>query len=217
MILLERTSIELELTHRLPTDPWGSKVGGTPYLVGPGDRPLDRFGKPLAFIAQLNFSDLPNLLGFPGQGLLQFFITTGLDDDCVVRYHPNVPSDWTPSRHESTERPSAPSRAHRPGFTPLVYPDSEFGLIGKLVSQRPDDGEYPGIRGHRVGGYPNFNQDGNLPDGHVLLFQLDSDPHEPESDWRVIWGDLGTGRFSIAAEDLLNCDFSTVHYEWDCC
>ncbi|MBW0018452.1 MAG: DUF1963 domain-containing protein [Mycobacterium sp.] len=215
-MLLERTSIELELTHRLPSDPWGSKVGGTPYLVQPQDHPLDRFGKPLAFIAQLNFSELPNLLGFPGQGLLQFFITAGLDDDCVVIYHPTVTTNWTPKR-ATPGRSSPPALRRRPGFSPLVYPDSEFGLVGRLMSRRPQEGEHEGIRGHRVGGYPNFNQDGSLPDGHVLLFQLDSDPHEPESDWRIIWGDLGTGRFSIAPDELLACDFSAVHYEWDCC
>ena len=219
-MLLERTSIELEMTHRMPADPWGSKVGGRPYLVQPDDHPVDRFGNPLAFIAQLNFAELPNLLGFPGQGLLQFFITTGLDDDCVVVYHPTVVTDWTCER-SAVGRPIASPHRRRQGFTPLVHPDSEFGLVGRLMSQRPRRGEYggdgQGIRGHRVGGYPNFNQNGSLPADHVLLFQLDSDPHEPHADWRVIWGDLGTGRFSIATEDLLRCDFSAVHYEWDCC
>lgn len=221
---IDKSSVELVLTDQPPPVPWASKVGGTPYLVQPQDHPLDDHGNPLAFIAQLNFAYLPNLLGYPESGLLQFFISTmPAVSACAVLYHPTVAEDWAREPGDLPPwRPPPPhtSRFRSPWpvaeFTPLVDPAAEFGLTGRIASQRPaTDAVFGGIRGHRIGGYPNFNQARSIPEGHVLLFQLDSDPPEPLSRWRILWGDLGTGRFTISPDDLLRCDFGNVHYEWD--
>lgn len=206
--MAERACIELTLVDGPPAQPWESKVGGLPYLVAAADHPLDESGDPLVFIAQLNFGELPELLGFPTQGLLQFFISGTAEFECAVIYHSAVPTDWV----RAPGQPPAPQQ----DFTPLENPDAEFGLVGKLVNQ-PDpayEEDDEDLGGHRVGGYPYGNSDPELPDGHVLLFQLDSDAHDDE--WRIMWGDLGTGRFSIATEDLVQRDFSAVHYDWDC-
>lgn len=64
-----------------------SKVGGMPYLPEDFKYPLDEReeykGNPLAFLAQINFEQLPPLPGFPQYGMLQFFVGTdymyGLD------------------------------------------------------------------------------------------------------------------------------------------
>lgn len=62
---------------------------------------------------------------------------------------------------------------------------------------------------HQIGGYPNFTEDMDRPDGYVLLFQMDCDNG-------IMWGEnKGLAHFLIPREDLLNLDFSNVFYTWD--
>lgn len=66
-----------------------SKVGGIPYMPSDFKYPLDERPeegeKPLAFLAQINFAQMPPLKGFPSFGILQFFIGTdylyGMDSE----------------------------------------------------------------------------------------------------------------------------------------
>ncbi|MBD2068578.1 DUF1963 domain-containing protein [Leptolyngbya sp. FACHB-671] len=58
--------------------PWTSKYLGTPYLPKEAQYPYMTDGEPLAFLAQINFSEVPKLEGYPTSGILQFFIS---DDD----------------------------------------------------------------------------------------------------------------------------------------
>ncbi|MDN3639108.1 DUF1963 domain-containing protein [Simiduia curdlanivorans] len=92
-----------------------SKFGGKPYWPRESAFPLDKDAKPLNFIAQINFSELPTGLdGWPERGLLQFFIgnddlyglefldeTNTLDNylnskrNFAVIYHPEVDASVT--------------------------------------------------------------------------------------------------------------------------
>lgn len=54
--------------------PWNSKLGGLAYLPKGQAYPTGPDGVPLALLAQLNFSEMPALEGYPSQGILQFFI-----------------------------------------------------------------------------------------------------------------------------------------------
>lgn len=60
------------------TSVFDSKLGGVPYF--PKDMEYPRVlegalaGKPLRLLAQLNFSTLPHLEGFPQKGILQFLL-----------------------------------------------------------------------------------------------------------------------------------------------
>ena len=70
--------------------------------------------------------------------------------------------------------------------------------------------------GHKIGGYPYFTQvdprEENDPHTFLLL-QIDSDDIE---DKEIIWGDCGVANFFISTEDMANCKFDDVLYNWDC-
>ncbi len=65
------------------TTVFDSKMGGVPYFPKSMEYPVVREGnhkgRPLFFLAQLNFGTLPKILGFPTEGILQFF--TGCEGD----------------------------------------------------------------------------------------------------------------------------------------
>ncbi|GGK31550.1 hypothetical protein GCM10008955_26740 [Deinococcus malanensis] len=106
-----RPYVALKGSPPRPTmSPWTSKLGGVPYRPLGSAWPLASDGQPLAFLAQLNFAELPPLAGFPQQGIVQFFIRdddfyganfdgaldmTSLADDANYRvlYHPEVIPD----------------------------------------------------------------------------------------------------------------------------
>ena len=70
--------------------------------------------------------------------------------------------------------------------------------------------------GHKIGGYPYFIEydprEENDPHTFLLL-QIDSDDIE---DKEIIWGDCGVANFFISPEDMANCKFDDVLYNWDC-
>ncbi len=92
------------------TTVFDSKMGGVPYfpksMKYPVVREGEHKGKPLYFLAQLNFGTLPKIPGFPTEGILQFF--AGCEGDDVygmdfkdgqsqngfrVIYHENIVKD----------------------------------------------------------------------------------------------------------------------------
>ncbi|MDR2130465.1 MAG: DUF1963 domain-containing protein [Odoribacteraceae bacterium] len=130
----ERTAVETVKARpaREACAPWASKLGGIPYLPAGFPYPLERReGReeiPLRFLAQLNFSEMPALEGFPGQGILQFYIGNdeqyGMDHETLtaqkgfrVIYHAEV----------STAAP-VPALPAAPGEDPLV----RFPFDGEL-------------------------------------------------------------------------------------
>ena len=55
-------------------DLWQSKFDGLPYLPKKIDYPTNSKGEYLYLLAQINFSEVPNLKNFPEAGILQFYI-----------------------------------------------------------------------------------------------------------------------------------------------
>ena len=69
---------------------------------------------------------------------------------------------------------------------------------------------------HKVGGYPYFTQvdPREENDPHTLmLLQIDSDEVKGKE---ILWGDCGVANFFISPEDMANCKFDDVLYNWDC-
>ncbi len=65
-----------------------SKFGGLPYLPSNESLPLDKEGKPMRLLAQINCKDLAGLEEYPQEGMLQFYLTTNPRwDESVVKYY----------------------------------------------------------------------------------------------------------------------------------
>ncbi|MDY2735693.1 YwqG family protein [Intestinibacter sp.] len=56
-----------------------SKLGGIPYLPKNKELPVDKEGRQLKLLAQINLQDLQGMEELPSEGLLQFFV---LADEC---------------------------------------------------------------------------------------------------------------------------------------
>lgn len=69
---LSYIDIKVRKPHGLA--PWNSKLGGSAYLLKGQPYPVGPDGAPLVLLAQLNFSEMPALAGYPSRGILQFFI-----------------------------------------------------------------------------------------------------------------------------------------------
>lgn len=214
------------------TLPWESKCGGCPYLESVEDYPRDTEGKPMMFLAQINFDDMPHLDGYPESGLMQFFIGDddylGLDSGCKVIYLPEYTKDASkllaenPFEQDYLER--APYRREgRMKFTPNTMPiGTECAAFGDKFYKKVTDEEWDALydvcypQGCFVGGYPLFVQ--NSPEYYdsgefdVVLLQLDC-----EDECGIMFGDAGSCVFLISKDDLEKRCFDNVQYEWQCC
>lgn len=218
-------------------DLWESKFGGPPYLPRDCPYPLDMDGKPLFFLAQINFAETPRLAGFPERGLLAFYIYAdyvySLSDDNTrqekfrVLYFEEVVQeeaalttdfDFLPLfEYPPIERPLG--LRFRLDYAPVSKEDYRFEeLIGQLFYQInpgmtfPEQMAFFKMRRCKLGGYPGTTQDYPIDaetGKDVLLLQISCGDY-------ITWGDGGLANFFIAPEDLARGDCSRVLYNWNC-
>lgn len=226
-----RATNEIEFTLD-ETKPWESKLGGCPYLESLDDYPRGANGRPMIFMAQINFEEMPALEDFPTKGILQFYVEDsdmyGLDDKCRVIYLEDYIKDKDKLVKENPFSADYQDMEpfDRPGkmtFNQTQMPVSssveEFNNVFlDEVTEEENDALYDLCIGcgSRVGGYPYFVQ-GEPPcysddECNVLLLQLDLD-----DTCGIMFGDSGNCTFLIKEEDLISKDFSNVEYDWQCC
>ena len=188
MNLVLRPSTSLKL--------WQSKVGGEPYLPLEERYPRSHSGTPLTLLAQINFSEMPPLPGYPSEGILQFYIDgndemLGFDrehrtkqDGSRVLYFPTVHEDESKLRADTgkyqgrsdsfpLEGDSNYSIEFIPGKQYITYKDYRF--YDKMPLIRDEDelidlyiNDVSRDDGHRMGGYPNFAQGDPREDSREL-------------------------------------------------
>jgi uncharacterized protein YwqG len=113
-----------------------SKFGGYPWWPSNLDYPLDRKGKPLRLLAQINLSELPanNLL--PTDGPLQFFIADqgnlGLEYENKIRTLSDIidaPTEYRVFCHQDTTSPSVDTKSTFPITAKSTFPfTGEYSL-----------------------------------------------------------------------------------------
>lgn len=220
-------------------DLFDSRVGGRPFLPQSTPYPHTADGDPLLFLAQVNFSQMPRLEGFPASGLLSFFVGTddlyGLDPDEPDKQDGFRVLYFSKSQMEDAPRTDFGFLSHFEDLmSPLMDPFQSFKMVFHTAEEVLSlaDYRFPQLTGvdplseetedldldcdgtgHKVGGYASFTQEdprGELEgEPYELLLQLDLDTP-------LMWGDSGVGHFFIRPSDLARLDFSRVLYHWDC-
>lgn len=214
----------------------GNKFGHVPCLPQGYDYPKDDAGEYLFPLAQFNFAQMPALPGFPGEGLLQFYISMDNDLDHfdeeptapsikVLYFEPKemATSAWSPE-HLFTD-------ASRPIKTPqllsFTLQTDYMGIGDSLTNPHHFDAEafaahHPAEKaqllefihenlvrsGHKLGGYASFMSED--PRRHEPLLE----GYVPLLQIRVDkeHDDEGMHRFFIHPQQLAARDFSKVVY-----
>ncbi|MBL7774465.1 MAG: DUF1963 domain-containing protein [Saprospiraceae bacterium] len=227
-----------------PTTWWESKVGGLPYLPKGTPYPTAPDGRPLFFLAQLNFADMPRLEPFPEQGILQFYIYDddlyGMDfddgenpDTFRVLFFPN-PSEYAgelqadfPEFTDYDLLPHHPEKSHPLRFelTEELAPPTDYRFwqqFGAGFFQQFGEQEWE-VQNETV---RTLRSQGHKIGGYAYFTQ--DDPRRPDDPMLLLfqldsdelmdlmWGDMGVGHFFIREADLRNRNFRRVLYDWDC-
>ena len=218
-----------------------SQLGGHPWWPEGMAYPVDREGRPLMLLAQLNFADMPRLAPFPGAGLLQIFIGRGDlygctfcdengGDEFVCVFHPDTaapsaipvdPAFDPPNNYSPLDRPlEAIALTFSLSRMPVDPTDYRMGkLLPKIFNDENRlEAYHNGLQTPpiRLGGYPSFTQEDprsyNEP-GAIGDFNLLT----VDTTDGIMWGDSGVAQFFMHEDDLRRRDFSKVRYNWDCC
>lgn len=94
-------ALMLETAGPAPQTRGGNRISGAVWLPDGAEWPLDRSGKRMTFLAQIDFAELPPLPDYPASGVLQFFIER--DDLYGANFEQPGQGDFTVVWHETTD------------------------------------------------------------------------------------------------------------------
>lgn len=223
---------------------WQSKIGGNPYLPVGTDFPKNAEGKPLFFLAQINFAETPRLENFPEKGILQFYVSDGdlfgldlevpdLQDGFRVLFFEEIETDEARLQTDFSWLPAYEDLPVEPGFSfPLkfeerqeVAPLSDYRVVDFIGSS------FFAQFGERQWELMEAYGEAANAGGHKLggyAFFTQNDPRYELGDMELLfqmdsdekiqcsWGDMGVANFFIEKGDLLRRDFTKVVFNWDC-
>ena len=221
-----------------------SKVGGYPYFLKGAGYPVNKDGRPLHLLAQINFAEVARFSDdFPESGILQFFIdgyddVIGLDFEDQTRqegfrviYHERIEPDeskriqdfsFLEGDEEELYLPFLPHEEYKMHFEKGEAPVSISDFRIEQENLEFDEAlweayeeAYPS-QGHKIGGYPHFTQNDPREDERLQDKLLLLFQLDSDEEHDIMWGDVGVGNFFISKEELRRRDFSGVLYNWDC-
>lgn len=223
-----------------------SKFGGLPYWPAGRPYPTDGNGKPLFLLAQLNFSQIPSLEGYPDKGLLQFFVAandwygadfdnpTNQTDFRVVYFDDPQQTPMEDFRFltaQKRENAIPVEEEMQLQFSPetdyVSYEDVRYENY--VTEDLPAADSLPESLRKEIEAFPDDVDNGGHKIGGYAFF-TQSDPRSMKSEYKdwvvllqidsqdnsILWGDVGVGNFFIHPEALARKDFSNVLYNWDC-
>ena len=236
--------IKIEATDNDNPTWWQSKFGGLPYMPKDFEYPKSNDGEYLHLLAQINFTEVPQLEGLPNKGILQFYLANDEMFGCDF----DNPTKQDKFRVIYFSDADLPKEDLVTNFNFLTEIDKFcFPLKGcramrfKIASAPISGGDYRfniwreddvsddlydeywekfNTEGHKLLGYPDFTQSDPRDylfkeEDYILLLQIDSEYGDDE--FEISWGDNGIGNFFIKPSNLKKLDFTKILYNWDCC
>jgi uncharacterized protein YwqG len=238
--------IKIKATPSEGLTPARSSFGHLPLIPKDFPYPVDKQGKPMFMLAQINFREVPKLERFPESGYLQIYIMRGddlygLDMDEPLKQvgfkvlffeeHQLKDPRTDFSFLDGLELEFLPlDKPHALTFTQdLCYIGDEdlwsyddISFLDELKKRHEKKGYEPEAEIAE-----SFPQNGHRLGGYAHFTQTDPRPDIPEtsdymlllqidSDADILWGDAGIGNFFIHPDALARKDFSKVMYNWDC-
>ncbi len=226
--------------------PKRSSFGYLPLLPKDFPYPLDRQGKPMFLLAQINFREVPRLALFPESGYLQIYIMReddlyGMDMDEPLKQVGFKVLFFEESQLQDPRTDFSFLEGLDLSYLPLDKPHALTFKEDQCYIGSEDLWSYDDIsfleelkKKHEKKGYEPeaeiaacFPQNGHRIGGYAHFTQTDPRPEFPEaadyilllqidSDMDIMWGDAGIGNFFIHPDALVKKDFSKVMYNWDC-
>lgn len=221
-----------------------SRFGGRP--AWPKDQPplAGQNGKPMIFLAQINFEEAPPLEGFPDSGLLQFFVD---DDDvngcefpsrngqgCAIIYRERLDGFVLGDQYRDGSPECSPFQVSsvmvegrdlvfetgdmHPSYSDVSVTARDRALY-RTGGKEAADEFYQWMDAFEspdiyLGGFPKFTQN----DVRELREWRDYDTVLLQlgvTD-EMMWGDCGEACFLMRKEDLIAKRFENAIYNWDC-
>ena len=237
-VSIEATPLNCELDSD-PLDLKQSKFLGNPFVPEDMAYPEDKHGNPLVLIAQINFSEVPELEGFPSDGILQlYFSSTEWWDMSGAEKIIYLSSDELKKMPKTdfsfisvdSYKELPVWKIHKLRFKKSIDTGNSedcqfsFNFGGKdywdfeeTLNERNKEAfdKYFSSEGHKIHGYGDFTQ-GDPRDyseeqrNDVQILQIDVDDE-------IMFGDSGIGHVFISPESLACKDFDKAYFYWDCC
>lgn len=238
-------ALRLDVGDVAPATREGSRVGGPVWLPEGEPWPLGADGRPLSFLAQLDFSELPQIPDFPTSGVLQFFI--GRDDLFGANFDTPEAGNFKVIFRQATA--GAGAFQLQPPCDDDCSPMSDDlrrsgrRLIGSVCHHWPPisnwtlERDHPDLmrsrtsnhiwdhverrddalrERHHVGGYPDFTQDDFRRNPRYADHDRVLLQLWSYPDRALMWGDCGQANFMIPRADLRALNFNRTTYHWDC-
>jgi len=216
-----------------------SKFLGKPFIPVDMDYPRDKNDNPLVLLAQINFTEMPTLEGFPENGILQlYFSSTGWWDmnnseriiyltDNDLQKEPKTDFSFIGvDAYEELPIGRVHSLTFKKGIDTGNGEDSQFSFEfdGKDYwefeealndEDKKEFNQYFSSIGHKIGGYGGFTQED--PRGYEKIHRNDVQLLQIDVDDEIMFGDSGLGHLFIAPKDLASKSFEKAYFYWDCC
>lgn len=234
-----RFEIEEDVTPGIMDD----KIGGIPYMPKDEEYPLDKNGRPMILLVQINLENI-ELENYPRKGILEIFIDRECDWPCdyKVKYFKNITeckTDFPDLDFENYiyEKPLkiklVKDVEHLPmsdfrfydvmsyvieqvtGF--VLYDEEIDDFFEEFETEIYDEMEKINTFAGNIGGYADFTQDDPRPikgNEDKLESLIKVDSNLGHG---IMIGDSGIIFSFISEKDLKNGDFENAIVDWDCC
>jgi len=134
-----RDSLEITAEPSKNLEPWNSKFGGMPYIPKDMPWPHTNDGRPLRFLAQINFAELCRIDPFPEKGLLQFYII----DNGIMNGEFDIEKALKDTKNEYVFGADPDNPTYQNLFRVIFFPDVDETRHFQTLKEAPISDHFP--------------------------------------------------------------------------